>query len=297
MRHIKINDLKEEYDRIYGDGSFTKWKKEAKEHLDKIEKLTPKKRSEYWSKNGSWTKLYSAMSDMSGGKCWYTESKENSSEWNVDHYRPKAKSIDEEGKIILSEGYWWRSYDWKNYRLSGTLTNLLRKGRFDEGEETFGKGNFFPIQDSKTAAQPKDMICSCEQPFLLDPIKAADVTLISFDEDGVPYETFSKEENELKHLRATLTIKCYGLKHKPLLRGRSKVWQTCEELVEKTQNDITLNNGDQNRVDRLIEECFDSLADLADKKSPFSRVVINYIKSKSIESEYSWLENSLEAIA
>lgn len=296
MRRININELKDEYDRIHGDGAFTNWKKEAKAHLEEIEKLTPKNRSKYWSKNGTWTQLYGAMSNLSGGKCWYTESKENASEWNIDHFRPKAKSLDEAGKTILKEGYWWRSYDWKNFRLAGTLANLLRKDREDASDEVFGKGNYFPLQDVKSVAKPKDMICNCELPLLLDPTKAADVTLISFDEDGSAYESFSKEDHELKYTRAALSIKYYGLKHKVLKRGRATVWQTCDEIVDEAQNNIMLNKGNEIQIDSIIENCFDKLALLSERKSPHSRVVFNYIKTKSIEDDYAWLEDALTAI-
>ncbi|MFL0106015.1 HNH endonuclease family protein [Tenacibaculum maritimum] len=296
MRLISISDLKETFDRIKGTGSFSNWEKTAKIHLEAIEGKNKKERAAYWNKNNIWTELYAAFSELSGDKCWYTESKENSGEWQIDHFRPKGKSIDEEGKEILKEGYWWMSYDWRNFRLSGSLSNLLRKGRFEEGEETLGKGNYFPLKDKSKVAKEKDMKCRGEKPLLLDPINARDVNLLSFDKDGMPYETYNPDDNSLNHLRAALSIKCYGLKHKPLVRGRARVWNTCIEIVEDAQNDLFVYKDNDEKIDEIIEECFNKLANLANKKMPHSIVVFNYIKDKKSEESFEWLEDALIAI-
>lgn len=295
MRYIDITDIKETFDRIKGTGSFSTWESAAKTHKKEIETKSKKERAKYWKKNCSWNELYPALSEVSGDKCWYTESKENSGEWQIDHFRPKAQSKDENGNEILQNGYWWLSYDWKNFRLSGSLVNLLRKGRFDEGDKILGKGNFFPLKDNKVSVE-KDMRCTGERPILLDPTNPNDVRLLSFDQDGMPYETISKDDNEFQNLRAHITIKCYGLEHKPLVRGRARVWNTCNEIVEDTQNVISINREDIELVDEAIEKCFDELARLANKRQPHSRVVFNYIKAKSCEDNFEWLQDALTAI-
>lgn len=297
MRYINISNLKETFDRLNGTGSFSEWERSAKEHLRNIEsKPSKKKRENYFSRYNIWTILYPALSELSGDKCWYTESKENSSEWQIDHFRPKAKSLDVEGDVILENGYWWLSYDWKNFRLSGTLVNYLRKGRFKEGDEVKGKGNYFPLKDKTKAAIPKDMLCDTERPLLLDPTKANDIKLISFDEDGMAYETYNEMDDSYKQLRASVSIKCYGLQHKPLIRGRARVWSSCDEIVEKTQNDLMLHKDVDDLVDDAIAGCYEQLAYLADKKSPHSIVVFNYIKTKSVEDDYKWLNAASTAI-
>jgi len=297
MRFIDITQLKETFDRIKGTGAFSAWEDKAKSHLDAIKPLDKKERSKYWSKNNIWAELYSALSELSGDKCWYTESKENSSEWQVDHFRPKAKSIDENGDEILDCGYWWLSYDWKNFRLSGTLTNLLRKGRFEEGEDVFGKGNYFPLCDKTQVAKEGDLFCKDERPILLDPTNARDVSLLGFDRDGLPYEVYNQEDDPNKYLRASVTIKCYGLTHKSLVRGRASVWTKCSMIVDEAQNDLMLNKGDNAKIDEVIEVCFNKLAVLARRTEPHSIIVFNYIKAQSKVKEYEWLEDALIAIA
>jgi hypothetical protein len=297
MRYIDINDLKETLDRIKDIGSFSDWNRRAKEHAAKLEDKSKEERNKYWKTNNIWSELYSALSTLSGDKCWYTEAKENSSEWNIDHFRPKSKSLDEDGGILLNDGYWWLSYDWKNYRLCGTLVNLLRKGRFDEGEEALGKGSFFPLKDRAKISKEKDMSCSGETPILLDPTSALDVSLLSFDEDGMPYPTYNVDENAFKNLRSSITIKCYGLQHKSLVRGRSRVWSACHNIVEETQNVLLVNHDDEEKIDSAIEKCFDDLATLANRKMPHSIVVFNYIRAQSIEKNYEWLKDAVIAIA
>lgn len=296
MRFIDISDLKETFDRLNGTGSFSEWEKRARNHLSTIEMKSKKERSKYWSKNNIWSELYGALSELSGDKCWYTEAKENSSEWQVDHFRPKGKSLDEDGNIILEEGYWWLSYDWRNFRLSGSLANLLRRGRFDEGDEVKGKGNFFPLRDKSRVSKVKDSKCGSEKPILLDPTNPNDVRLISFDQDGMPYETYDEYDNPFKYFRASFSIKCYGLKHKPLVRGRARVWNTCNEIVEDTFNDLMVNKDDEEKIDESISSCVERLAKLANKKRPHSRVVFNYLKSKSQEEDFEWLDLALDAI-
>jgi hypothetical protein len=296
VRYINITELKATFDRIKGIGAFSKWEDEAKKHLQKVEEKNKKDRSIYWSNKNTWSELYSALSELSGDKCWYTESKENSSEWQVDHFRPKGKSIDEKGKEILKDGYWWLSYDWKNFRLSGSLSNLLRKDRFDDKDEVFGKGNFFPLKDLATVAKPKDRLCKLERPVLLDPTNARDVKLIAFDRNGESYESYNEDDSSFYHLRAFVSIKCYGLNHKPLIRGRAKVWETCESIVDEAQNELSVHIGDEDMIEDIIDDCFNKLAKLANKKQPHSMVVFNYLSEKSKEDNFEWLEDAITAI-
>lgn len=297
MRYINIDELKSVFDALHGLGAFAAWEAEAKTHTEEIAKLTAKERSKYWAKNNIWSKLYDAMSELSCHKCWYTESKENSSEWQVDHYRPKAKSLDEEGKIILESGYWWLSYYWKNFRLSGSLCNLLRTDRFTDDEDVFGKGNYFPLRVSENVSKENDIRCRGEIPMLLDPTKSRDVALISFDQNGSVFPSYNTDDNIHNNTRAVVSIKCYGLEHKPLVRGRKKVWDACENIVEMTSGDLKVHMDDEEFIDETLEECFQKLAELAARSQPFSMVVLNFIQEKLNNEDYNWLSKAIKAIA
>lgn len=297
MRYIDIEYLKSVFDDLHGVGKFNEWEIKAKEHAHKVLLLAPSDRAKYWAANNIWSTLYSALSAISGHKCWYTESKENSSEWQVDHFRPKGKSLDHDGKVILQHGYWWLSYYWKNFRLSGSLTNLLRKDRFINDDEVLGKGNFFPIKDSSKFARENDLRCRGEIAMLIDPIKSRDITLISFDQNGTVFPTFNADDDLHNNTRATLSIKCYGLEHSPLRRGRKRVWDECESIVELTQSDLAAYIDDDELIDTVLEECFQRLARLAARDQPHSMVVFNYVREKLNDAEYVWLKEAQIAIA
>ncbi|MGZ3871029.1 MAG: hypothetical protein ACXVLQ_18140 [Bacteriovorax sp.] len=293
MRVIHFDELKEIFDALPGneEGSFEVWVKKAEGHLDTIRPMTKKERSKHWAKNNIWSELYPALSKLSGHKCWYSESPENSSEWEIEHYRPKAESKNEDGKVIRKDGYWWLSYNWKNYRLAGSLINKLRKERFEKGEDVFGKGNFFPLENPDKVGLPEDSDCEDEIPLLIDPVKPRDVTLISFDSNGEPYPTYNEDDNKLYHKKALLSIKYYGLRHQPINRGRSKVWAKCETVVSKAHNYIKNNINDPIKRDEKIDECFLQLAQYTKKNEPYTMVVRNYVKEKLKDSNYSWLSN------
>lgn len=297
MRYIKIDELKSVFDALHGTGEFAKWEVNASIHLQNIEALIPEKRPDYWSKNNIWSKLYDAMSELSGHKCWYTESKENSAEWQIDHYRPKGKSLDENGKIILKTGYWWLSYSWSNFRLSGSLSNLLRTDRFTDDEYVFGKGSFFPLKDKTKFSKEKDLRCRGEIPMLLDPTKSRDVSLICFDQNGSVFPSYNVDDDVHNNTRALLSISCYGLEHTPLIRGRKRVWDQCENIVELTNSDLKTHIEDDELIDETLEQCFQRLAELAARNQPFSIVVFNYIQEKLNDKDYNWLNEALKAIA
>lgn len=292
MRVIDISVLRETFDSLEGkhEGSFDEWLVKAEACLDDIRPLSKPDRSKYWTRNNIWRELYPALSKLSGHKCWYSEAPENSSEWEIEHYRPKAESKSEEGVVIRKDGYWWLSYNWENYRLAGSLVNKLRKDRFDSEVEVFGKGNYFPL-GNENIAQPEDELCDCERPLLLDPIKPRDVTLISFDKNGEPYATWSQDDNDLYNKKASLSIRYYGLDHKPLCRGRSKIWANCELIVRKAHNYIKNNIDDPVRRDEKIDECFLQLHNYSKYTEPYSMIVRNFVKEKIKNDEYSWLKD------
>ncbi len=291
MRVISIDELEEVFDSLPGNnkGSFQLWLEEAESHLDLIRPMDKKARSKHWAKHNIWRDLYPALSKLSGHKCWYSEAPENSSEWEIEHYRPKAESKSDDGVVIRDDGYWWLSYSWSNYRLAGSLVNKLRKERFDKGEEVYGKGNYFPLEDISKVGLPEDIDCDGERPLLIDPLKPKDVTLISFDRNGEPYPTYNEDDNLLYNKKALLSIKYYGLMHQPLNRGRSKIWSNCETVVSKAHNYIKNNINDDIKRDEKIDECFLQLAKYTRQSEPYTMVVRNYIKEKLKDKNYNWL--------
>lgn len=293
MRYINIDNLQEQFDKINGDGKFDEWLRNAAIHLNNIRSLNQKQRSDYWSKNNHWKELYTTLSELSGHKCWYSEAPENSSEWEIEHYRPKAYSKDENKIVIRDDGYWWLSYHWKNFRLAGSLVNKLRKDRFTDSDDVFGKGNYFPLENKSNVAVPEDMYCTNEVPILLDPTKSRDCTLLAFDKDGDIFPKFSNDENPIKYKKAEFSIKYYGLKHTPIQRGRKRIWEQCNSLVDLANNHIKTYFANEQEVENKIEYCFSELAKMSLQTAPYTSVVKSFVLDKSQEPNYEWLKDAM----
>jgi len=291
MRYIDIDRLRD----IMGQQEFDAWVAKAEGHLNAIRTLNKKARAKYFDAHNIWTELYTYLSELSHHKCWYSEAPENSGEWEIEHFRPKSLSKDIDGTIIKGDGYWWLAYHWRNYRLAGSLVNKRRKDRFENEDDVYGKGCFFPLNsDAGDVAQENDMECRCEVPLLLDPTNTRDVTLLSFDKNGEVFPTVGEDEDEWAYRRADISIKYYGLKHTPLNRGRKKIWEKCESIVYTTHK--RLQNLTTDRINNLfkqqcIEDCYCNLEKISRTTEPYSMVVKSYVEEKIQNPEYFWLRH------
>lgn len=290
MRFIDINRL----ESIMGAEKFDEWNNKARLHLRAIESLPKKDRAIYFNQNNIWSELYPYLSELSNHHCWYTEAPEGSSEWEVDHFRPKNKSTNSDGSTILEEGYWWLAYDWTNYRLAGSLANRLRKDRFDENSDktVYGKGCYFPLDlAGGEVAQSGDSVCSCESPILLDPTVLNDTRLISFDRDGEAFPTFGEEEDSDNYFRAQESIKFYGLLHTPICRARKKIWDKCDLELKKTLRKLSANSNNtvNNKLKReCLTDLINSLVSFSENTEPFSTTVYFFVQEK--EQQHPFLK-------
>src|SRR6187549_2661841 len=115
------------------------WETTQKGHIAAVKsKAVVKDRKKYVNDNPDWNQFQSEMLKLSNNKCWYTESAIGSSDFEVDHFRPKNKAKNHDKKVIKPNGYWWIAYDWENFRLTGALANKRRRDRLKEGAEVKG---------------------------------------------------------------------------------------------------------------------------------------------------------------
>ncbi len=138
------------------------------------------------------------------------------SHWDVEHFRPKKNAKDADGTV--REGYWWLSFDWRNYRICGNVGN--RK-----------KGTFFPLRKGSPVATSANRITDDEIHYLLDPTKEVDANLLSFDEtgDAIPMPDAGAWNTE----RAEYSITRLKLnEHAPLPGARRDVWQKCRWAID-----------------------------------------------------------------
>lgn len=151
---------------------FKKWSLDAKKKLAVLRaQPNHEARAAYLKTHGIWSDLKPVLEKICGKKCWYSECHMHGDFEDVDHFRPKNRSLDVNGNVILEDGYWWLAYDYMNYRLSCRICN-----------EGGGKEDYFPI---KPGSQPASGESTAEEiPLLLDPCNKHDTELIGYNERG-----------------------------------------------------------------------------------------------------------------
>lgn len=141
---------------------------------------TEKERNSFIDSNAIWSTLKNWLLEW-GQNCWYCETKLARVPGDVDHFRPKRMVTVHRKRHASHGGYWWLTYDWRNYRISCQNCNRLMK---DPSGETRGKGNEFPIRDEALRATSSDVSIVSEEPLLLDPCVEVDSQLLIHMMDG-----------------------------------------------------------------------------------------------------------------
>jgi hypothetical protein len=88
------------------------------------------------------------LESFSERKCWFSEARDTYSHWQVERFRPKKGARDPD-----RPGYWWRAFDYLNYRLGGGVGNAK-------------KGSYFPLREGTQPATCPDDNCDDEAPTL-----------------------------------------------------------------------------------------------------------------------------------
>jgi hypothetical protein len=199
------------------------------------------------------------LSELNFEKCWYTETKFGGDYQEVEHFRPKKGTKDINGASHSTHpGYYWLAFDLSNYRLCKSRPN--RK-----------KGTFFPIVDERFRASSNNESWKDEVPFFLDPLKSADVLLLSFDDNGKPVPQGGINSKDIE--RVEFTIEKYFLDEGVLNKRRSQTWQTSRTLYYSYLH-ATKEANDTNSVALRIkaEEELNKLRDMFKPQSEFSSV-------------------------
>lgn len=184
-------------------------------------------RKEYIKTNApKWAAMREYLSDMSYGKCWYSEAKESVSRYQVDHFRPHGRA--KQALKTFADGYSWLAFDLDNFRLAGVLCNTVNQ---EHSEDTVGKGDWFPLLDPTMRAWLAARDFNTESPILLDPVDPNDPGKLVFNDNGTvePDRTLSPEQQEM----VQLAIEYLGLSQSQLDRARRKTWRDCCKRVIK----------------------------------------------------------------
>ncbi len=214
-----------------------------------------------------WRGCKTILKAASNNKCYYCEIKEDRSDGDVDHYRPKSK-------------YKWAAFRFDNFRFACTFCNRRRTD--PATGEVGGKGAGFPLLEECKRASCLEQACE-EIPILLDPCNAADPGAIDFLTDGTP-QPRSVEENDLQRQRAIVSIEAYHLHHSGLIEARRRYAIEIQEKVGEAERALLrLQRRDFTAKEPFENACRDLKRRIspASELSAFSRRVLQSYKTKS----------------
>jgi uncharacterized protein (TIGR02646 family) len=248
MRYIDTSSLKNKLPKG--------WQEKADDVLTQLKAAaSPDERRKIIAKKSTlWGELKETLKELSHGKCWYTESKNDGSYDDVDHFRPKGK-VDENSD---HPGYWWLAFDYKNYRFSCKVSN------------TSGKREHFPLEEGCTHVTACDGDLDTEIFLLLDPTIEDDPKLLAYREDGSVIPNFA--EGTFEYKRATTTIEQLYLNFPKFCKSRKEILTEIEDTLQ-----VIL------AVDLDPEKCRSLLQKYLSDKKPYSAFSASML-SKKIKS-------------
>lgn len=204
---------------------------------------------------------------FSRDKCWYTEVKHGADYPEIEHFRPK-KSTKDENSIVVNDGYYWLAFNLTNYRICKPMPN--RK-----------KSTFFPIIDKSKRATDCNQCHLDERPWFLDPLAPRDHLLLSFNDNGkaVP----ENGTTDVQKMRVSFTVSHFGLNHNLLNRRRKEVWKTTRQLFNRyCQLTLNAEKTGSIRAETRAEAALDDILDLIKPSAEFSSVAKAALKKTGI---------------
>jgi len=223
-----------------------------------------------------WGELKDHLRIISGNKCWYSESKNDSAHCHVDHFRPKKKALDENGDN--QGGYWWLAFNWLNYRYSAPVENIRKR-------------DYFQVNANK-ANNPNDAI-EDEDIRFLDPTDIEDPDKLAYTNEGLVTPKFTDEASR-NYIQAEYTIRRMNLNKQEMKESRKGKYYKTTLLIRQTNDLITQQEKafsaarKQNIKGKLKE-----LLDLASSTSEYSSAVKFCLKSCG----YVWADNIVQRAA
>lgn len=203
--------------------------KVAERAQEKLESLPVAQRKLFIEKKSHvWRAFGKFLSKMSYGKCWYSESNDPQSFFDVDHFRPKKEA--KRSEIESDDGYPWLAFSWENFRYAAGRSNRLSTD--EQTDEVVGKGSWFPLCDGSKVATWGDRCIGDEKPILLDPAKRSDVRLIAVGATG-KMEPSKFCLGKYQALRVTESAKYFGLDLPRLVEARQRAMRDVQESIEQ----------------------------------------------------------------
>ncbi len=197
------------------------WREKSRVATEELKRMvTMRERLDYIEDNAHvWRELRDELINKFGSRCWFTDAKETIARLDTEHFRPKAKALEEDGSE--REGYWWLAFELSNLRLAGQVMNREYKK------------NYFPLLAKSFVANFVDPRWQDELPVFLDPTRVDDVLLVAYNETGAMCPSQNADSPEAVH-RVTVTNNLLGLSSwQPLIEARQEIWSACRSCIEE----------------------------------------------------------------
>ena len=251
------------------------WDKKSQEWSNRV-KDAANPSDEIKNIGNKWSSLKRTFVKEFGAKCWYTESPQIGTDFDVDHFCPKGRVKDAAGSIVKNavqqhSGYWWKAFDINNYRYSCIYANRSR----DEG----GKVDYFPLSDESKRSWNQNSPCDYEYHQILDPCFLDDVKLLSFEiETGKTSPAVTAEEDPAGFEKVRLSKTLLNLDHETITPHRLQAIKAAQSAIRYLKLISSLNDDDLDDDDRNgITEAKDKLKELCNRKNAFSAAAVQHI--------------------
>ncbi|WP_412050969.1 hypothetical protein ACK6D9_05770 [Hoeflea sp. Naph1] len=202
-----------------------------------LEALPPEERVAFIkNKSHIWRGFKKYLARMSYGKCWYSESPDPQSFFDVDHFRPKAEARRSD-TADPDEGYPWLAFSWENFRFSAGRSNRLSTD--EHTDETVGKGSWFPLCQGSPVAEwaHRNVV---ERPMLLDPVNSADMDLIRVESDGSIKPSYTCVGTNASRVKQSIEL--YGLDLPRLTEARLRIMRDVQQKFEALLKIVAVAN-------------------------------------------------------
>lgn len=248
------------------DQEVKAWLVKARRRLNTLSnKTSHAERSKYLTRANIWSDFKPILIKYYGDKCWYSECSLEGAFGDIDHFRPKNKSTDEQGNTILADGYWWLAYDYLNYRLSCEKSN--------RGFGGGGKKNVFPL---KVGTIPAVCPNKNDVPLLLDPCVQHDADLIDCDETGAIIALSADPDDRI---RVELSSRVYNWNLFNL--GRKSARLDCQLAIMLFEMAY-----ESDEYAEQMQTALDKICKLINPQTPYSSFSKKYIELKIQDKPY-----------
>ena len=218
-----------------------------------------------------WSALRPYLEELSHNKCWYLECLNPGTDDDLDHFRPKS-GVSEAPE---HPGYYWRAFDWYNYRLSCHRANRPRVN--PETRETGGKAGHFPLLDELTRAySPYDDIDD-EMPGLLDPTDPADPRFISFNINGEAVLSPRYKGRAVPELRFEYSRQYLHLNWPRFTDDRIQLYSQIMRYVERGKR--AAPRSFDRRPSDAFKDVIRDIRRLMAPEAPYSSAAVAYVES------------------